>query len=81
MAKRYKKKDPQAKREQRNYAHPVASRELIIQYMQDQDSPVTFKQFLVAFGALSEEEIEGLRRRVRAMERDGQVACILLFVV
>ena len=73
MVKRYKKKDPQAKRERRNYAHPVASRELIIQYMQDQDSPVTFKQFLVAFGALSEEEVEGLRRRVRAMERDGQL--------
>ena len=73
MTKRYSKKDPHRRREAKSYEHPVASRELILRYMDEKNSPITFKEFLAAFDIQSEEEREGLRRRIIAMERDGQI--------
>lgn len=69
----YKKKDPFRKREQEKYQNPVASREHILAYLKDSKSPVSFAHLISALAVKSDEEIEGLRRRLKAMIRDGQV--------
>ncbi len=73
MTKRYRKKDPYSKREAKKYLHPVPSREYIIQYLEDQGKPITLRHLLSAFGISSAEEKEGVRRRLVAMQRDGQL--------
>jgi ribonuclease R len=72
MGKR-NKKDPHWQRESEKYEHPVPSREYILNYLRGCESLQSFKQFLAAFELVSDEEKEGLRRRLRAMERDSQI--------
>ena len=67
------KKDPFLAREAQTYEHPVPSREFITEYMQKQDKPVSRDALFKVFSLHSEEEAEGLRRRLKAMERDGQL--------
>lgn len=66
-------KDPFLDRESKTYEHPVPSREFIIQYMEKQAKPVSRDALFKIFSLSSEEEAEGLRRRLKAMERDGQL--------
>lgn len=73
MVKKYKKKDPHRKREAKKYEHPVPSREHILKYCQDHQFPVTQDHLLKAFALRSDKEQEGLRRRLSAMTRDGQL--------
>ncbi len=73
MVKPYRKKDPHWKREASLYKHPVASREHIIQYMEEVDRPLSFAHLSRAFQIQHSEEQEGLRRRLIAMVRDGQI--------
>lgn len=74
MAKKPKlKKDPHAKREAQKYEHPVASRELILEYLDEIGSPLTYEQLGEALKLKTEEQWEGLRRRLIAMLRDGQL--------
>ncbi len=74
MAKRYRKVDPFFEREAELYENPVASREFILAYFNEQKIPTaTLPQLIKAFELKTEEEKEGLRRRLRAMERDGQL--------
>ncbi len=72
MVKRYRKKDPHLTREAGLYEHPVPSREFILQYLEEVARPVTFRHLLDAFDLQKPEKKEGLRRRLNAMERDGQ---------
>ena len=65
--------DPEAAREAEKYENPIPSRELILKHLDERGSPATREQLLDEFGLTSEDEIEALRRRLRAMERDGQV--------
>ncbi len=65
--------DPHAEREAKNYANPVPSREFIIQHLTDVGKPMTLRQITALFELKDEGEIEGLRRRLKAMERDGQL--------
>ncbi len=67
--------DPYAKREAEKYEHPVPSREFILQTLTEADRLLTRQQIAEHFGLSSEDELEGLRRRLRAMERDGQLIC------
>jgi ribonuclease R len=67
-----KKKDPFHAREAASYEHPVPSREFISTYLEDVDVPQTFQEVFNGF-ELEESQMEGLRRRLRAMERDGQL--------
>ena len=67
------KKDPFLDRESNTYEHPVPSREFITEYMEKQEKPVSRDALFKAFNLSSEEEAEGLRRRLKAMERDGQL--------
>ena len=65
--------DPEAAREAEKYERPIPSRELILLHLSERGSPATREQLLDEFGLVSEEDVEALRRRLRAMERDGQV--------
>lgn len=73
MVKLYQKKDPYSEREAYLYEHPVASREFIIQYLQEINRPVSFKHLVQALDLKRMKEREGLYRRLIAMERDGQL--------
>jgi ribonuclease R len=73
MTKPYEKKDPFQKREAEKYEHPVPSREFIMDYCKSHGEPLSFNQLLTAFDLPAAEEEEGLRRRLKAMERDGQL--------
>jgi len=65
--------DPEAAREAEKYENPIPSRELILQHLSERGSPAAREQLVDEFGLVSEEDIEALRRRLRAMERDGQL--------
>ncbi|MCY4426324.1 MAG: ribonuclease R [Halieaceae bacterium] len=65
--------DPQAQREARNYAHPIASRELIQQVLTEADQPLGFQQLCKLLKVSGEQQSTALRKRLRAMERDGQL--------
>ena len=67
------KKDPNHARESKRYAHPVVSREFIVQYLTDMGCPVSLDRLLTVFSIKKNPEKEGLRRRLIAMERDGQI--------
>lgn len=65
--------DPFAKREEDKYEQPIASRELLLQLLEDAGGPLTRGGLAEALEMTDEDEQEALRRRLRAMERDGQV--------
>ncbi|QBF82436.1 ribonuclease R [Shewanella maritima] len=66
-------KDPHFEREQDKYQNPIPSREYILDYLRAQTSPVTRDNIAKALNITDEEQLEALRRRLRAMERDGQL--------
>jgi ribonuclease R len=65
--------DPEAAREAEKYDNPIPSRELILQQLADRGEPAAREQLVAEFGLTTEDQIEALRRRLRAMERDGQL--------
>ncbi|OEE71034.1 ribonuclease R [Enterovibrio norvegicus FF-33] len=65
--------DPFLGREAKNYDNPVPSREHLLEVIKGFTTPVNRDQLFEVLGLKSEEEYEGLRRRLRAMERDGQL--------
>lgn len=73
MAKKHSKKDPFLEREQQKYEHPIPSREYIMEYLDERGSAVSKKELIQVFNLKDEERIEALRRRLKAMERDGQI--------
>ncbi len=66
-------KDPHFEREQENYEKPIPSREYILDYLKSQSSPLTRERIAKALKLEDEDQLEGLRRRLRAMERDGEL--------
>jgi len=66
-------KDPHAKREAEKYSNPVPSREFLLAYFKKNNKPVTLKAILKDLHIETDEEREGIRRRLIAMERDGQI--------
>ena len=74
MPKKSKISDPFASREAANYDRPVPSREFVLDYLRESAGPVTHEEICVALNLNDEEQVEAMRRRLRAMERDGQVA-------
>lgn len=65
--------DPEAAREAEKYDNPIPSRELILQRLADRGEPAAREELAAEFGLHEEDQIEALRRRLRAMERDGQL--------
>lgn len=75
MSKKYKSPwgDPHASREAKKYDKPIPSRELILELLSSSQGPMNRHQMAKAFDFYDEDQHEGLRRRLRAMERDGQL--------
>jgi ribonuclease R len=65
--------DPYAQREAEKYENPIPSRELILHLFHQMGKPLRRQQIAQQFALSSEDELEALRRRLRAMERDGQL--------
>ncbi len=67
------KNDPYAKREAKNYENPIPSREFILDLLAEQPEPINRFQVEKLLKLTDPDQKEGLRRRLRAMERDGQI--------
>ncbi len=67
------KDDPHHAREAEKYDRPVPSREFILQRLEDLAQPLTREELAEHFEVTDEDGLEGLRRRLIAMERDGQL--------
>ncbi|WP_437882665.1 ribonuclease R [Pseudomonas sp. LRF_L74] len=65
--------DPEAAREAEKYDNPIPSRELILSHLSERGSPASREELVEEFGLSTDEDLEALRRRLRAMERDGQL--------
>ncbi|WP_294084461.1 ribonuclease R [uncultured Actinobacillus sp.] len=65
--------DPNYQAELEKYENPVPSREFILKTIREYDAPMSRKELLEAFHIYDEERTEGVRRRLRAMENDGQL--------
>lgn len=66
-------KDPFYNREAEKYDSPIASRELILSYLEKIAKPANLDNIAQAMELTSEERKDALHRRLRAMERDGQL--------
>ncbi|HEX7811645.1 MAG TPA: ribonuclease R [Burkholderiales bacterium] len=65
-------RDPYLEREQSRYENPLPSREYILEFLIEQGVPVSEEQ-LAQMLSIAEHETESFERRLRAMERDGQI--------
>lgn len=73
MSTSWRSSDPDAGREADKYDRPVPSRTLILQHMERRGKPAHYEALLKEFGLYDADEQEGLRRRLIAMVRDGQL--------
>lgn len=65
--------DPFYQREKEKYEKPVASREYLLQLLVNAQKPLSFLEFCQLLDAKDEDSRIGIQRRLRAMEREGQV--------
>ena len=65
--------DPFEGREAEKYDNPIPSREFILELLKQHKAPVSRKSLSKLLEIKGEEQTEALRRRLRAMERDGQI--------
>ena len=65
--------DPHAQREAAKYDNPIPSREVILELMAEAAAPLDFDAIASALSLSGEAPLEALRRRLGAMQRDGQV--------
>jgi ribonuclease R len=73
MAKRRSQEDPYRDREAQKYQSPIPSREYILEQLTAKGSPASFTQIAALLNLSTEQDLEALRRRLRAMERDAQL--------
>ncbi len=73
MSKKGSIADPHAEREARRYENPIPSREAILQLLADADKPLNHNQICKRLGLADPLDVDALRKRLRAMERDGQL--------
>lgn len=73
MTKKSAVKDPFADREAKKYENPIPSREVILDLLENSSGPLTRRAISKSLKLSTEEQLEALRRRLRAMERDGQI--------
>jgi ribonuclease R len=67
-----RQQDPYLEREREQYEHPLPSREFILQILTEQGAPVSDEELLQLLHIEAQEE-DLFARRLRAMERDGQI--------
>ena len=73
MAKKGKIADPHAEREAARYDNPIPSREAILDLLTAADKPLSHAHIARDLELHDDEPVEALRKRLRAMERDGQL--------
>lgn len=77
MTKRKKnsaaRKDPHRAREQKKYDNPIPSREFIMELLTEQGTPMRREEIAERLELSEDDQLEALRRRLNAMERDGQL--------
>jgi len=73
MARKGKIADPHAEREAARYDNPIPSREVILELLNAADSPLDHDGIAARLGLAEPEQLDALRKRLRAMERDGQL--------
>ncbi len=65
--------DPNLAKEAERYERPIPSRAFIMQTLEEAGEPLTQEAIADIFDLTEEQDLEALRRRLRAMERDGQL--------
>lgn len=60
-------------REAKKYGNPIPSREFILSHLEHREKPASREELADELAITGEEQLEALRRRLRAMERDGQL--------
>lgn len=65
--------DPHASREAANYDNPIPSREFILDLLEQLGEPLSRRRLAERLQLDDDQQQEALRRRLRAMERDGQL--------
>ena len=65
--------DPFSAREQEKYGRSIPSREFILQTLEERGMPMTLDDLCAEWKLEGDWEVEALSRRLRAMERDGQL--------
>lgn len=70
--KSIRQEDPQKEREAMFYEKPLPSRELILKVMADQGVPLSISK-LNELLEIADDESEAFSKRIRAMERQGQI--------
>ena len=68
-----KELDPHREREASTYENPIPSREYILKVLVDGGVPLDFEELAQALSLSGESDLVALQRRLRAMERDGQL--------
>jgi ribonuclease R len=66
-------KDPHHQREAEKYENPIPSREVILQVLGENGQPLDFTSLADALHLHEEIDLDALKKRLRAMERDGQL--------
>ncbi|MBD2795536.1 ribonuclease R [Xenorhabdus sp. 18] len=66
-------KDPFREREAEKYESPIPSREYILDIISKHTTPVSRQELAQELQLTTPDALEALRRRLRAMERDGQL--------
>jgi len=69
------KQDPHFDRESKKYENPIPSREFILEHLEQASGPLKFKAIQYNLGLYDVEQEVALSRRLKAMERDGQLHC------
>lgn len=69
----WRRRDPEYRREQTHYEHPVPSRTLILSDLAAHGAPMSREQLQELYGLSDEEEIAAFQHRLSAMLRDGQL--------
>ncbi len=67
--------DPNFEREAQKYDNPIPSREFILGLLQEADNPLSYDEIAERLHIDDDDRLEALRRRLKAMERDGQALC------
>ncbi len=70
----WRSNDPGYQKELEKYGSAAPSREYIIQYLTERGAPLGFAELCGAL-KLEDFEAQALKKRLRAMERDGQLIC------
>ncbi|MDU8923530.1 ribonuclease R [Pasteurellaceae bacterium LIM206] len=65
--------DPNYQQEAAKYDNPIPSREFILQTIRRHNAPMSRDELQEVLGINDEERRESMRRRLRAMENDGQL--------